>query len=651
VAILLALATVAALPAGALAKRAPSRLHAFASCPEIVGYAQRHFTQTQGASGRGVEPLAEPTIPARAPTDSSTPSAPSTSAKEAAPTYSTTNVQEEGVDEPDVVKTDGATIFTVVGQTLYAVAGTGPGAPRIVGSLALGRPGGDLLLHGRRLLVIQTASPMPVEPVAGTVAPRLRIAAVHSQTLITEVDVGDPAALKVARTLRLDGRYVNARQNGATARVVLSSTPRAYAVADVRGRASGWLPRSRLASRISGRHRTRKIVACRAVRRPPSFSGLGIVSILTIDLDKGLWEVDADAVMTDAQTVYGSAGHLYLATQRWIDPETRPAKLPTTSTLIHRFDVSDPDRTTYEASGRVPGYLLNQYSLSEHGGDLRVASTSEPVWWPGAPQSESQSHVTVLRRQGSTLLPIGRVSGLGRGQRIYSVRFMGDVGYVVTFRQIDPLYTIGLADPTAPKVLGELELLGYSAYLHPIAADLLLGVGQDATPEGRTKGVQVSLFAVGDPAHPKLLAQHALGTASSSQVEFDSHAFLYWAPRQLVVLPLQVFDSDAGTSSSPGFTGAIALKVDRSGIAEIGRVAHDPTDGSVPAINRSIVIGDQLLTVSDGGVLASALDGFGRLGWVAFPQPPRSSLPPLAKPPQRPPPREGTRTAARAPSP
>ena len=207
------------------------------------------------------------------------------------------------------------------------------------------------------------------------------------------------------------------------------------------------------------------------------------------------------------------------------------------------------------------------------------------------------------------------------------MRFIGDVGYVVTFRQVDPLYTIGLADPTAPKLLGQLELLGYSAYLHPIADDLLLGVGQDATPEGRTKGVQVSLFAVGDPAHPRLLAQHALGTASSSQVEFDSHAFLYWAPRQLVVLPLQVFDSGDGTSSSPGFTGAIALKVDGSGIAETGRLAHDPTDGLVPAINRSIVIGDQLLTVSDGGVLASALDGFGRVGWVAFPQPAGSSSP------------------------
>ena len=163
-AIVAALAMVAALPVGALAKRAPSRLHAFASCPEIVGYAQRHFAQTQGAPGRGVEPLAEPAIPARTPTDTSAPSAPS-AGKEAAPTFSTTNVQEEGVDEPDIVKTDGATIFTVVGQTLYAVAATGPGAPRIVGSLALSRAGGDLLLHGRRLLVIQTASPLPVEPV------------------------------------------------------------------------------------------------------------------------------------------------------------------------------------------------------------------------------------------------------------------------------------------------------------------------------------------------------------------------------------------------------------------------------------------------------------------------------------------------------
>ena len=116
-------------------------------------------------------------------------------------------------------------------------------------------------------------------------------------------------------------------------------------------------------------------------------------------------------------------------------------------------------------------------------------------------------------------------------------------------------------------------------------------------------------------------------SASSSQVEFDSHAFLYWAPRQLVVLPVQVFDAGDSGTSSPGFTGAVALTVNPSGIAEAGRVAHDPTDGYVPPITRSVVIGDELLTVSDGGVLASALDGFGRVGWVAFPQPPVTSSP------------------------
>jgi hypothetical protein len=610
VALVLASASVVATPAAALAKRAPSRLRTFGSCASLVGYAQRHLAQTQGVPERVLPGVVEPTIAPAAPQSTA-------GAKEAAPAHSTTNVQEEGVDEPDVVKTDGTTIFTVVGQTLYAVAANGPGSPHIAGSLRLDRYGGDLLLHGGRLIVIQADGAVPLEAGTGPAVPRIAPEQVPGKTVITEVDVRDPSVLKVARTLTLDGQYVNARQNGATARVVLSSNPRAYVLPAARDRSSGWVPRSRFVSRISGRRRARAVVACGAVRRPPTFSGLGMLSILTIDLDKGLWAVDSDGVMTDAQTVYGSPSHLYVATQRWIDPQTQPGELPGTSTLIHRFDVSDPDATTYEASGAVTGYLLNQYSLSEDKGDLRVASTTRPVWWEGAESVPSQSRVTVLRRQGSVLQPIGQVSGLGHGQRIYSVRFLGDVGYVVTFRQIDPLYTIGLADPTAPKVLGELELLGYSAYLHPIAGDLLLGVGQDATPEGRTKGVQVSLFGVGDPPHPRLLAQHALGAASSSQVEYDSHAFLYWAPRKLVVLPVQVYDAAPG--SKPGFTGAVALNVDATGINEVGRVAHNAVDGYSPPISRSMVIGDRLLTLSDGGVLASALDGFTPAGWLPFP--------------------------------
>jgi uncharacterized secreted protein with C-terminal beta-propeller domain len=348
-----------------------------------------------------------------------------------------------------------------------------------------------------------------------------------------------------------------------------------------------------------------------------------MLSIVTMNLDKGLWQADADGVMTDAQTVYGSTKHLYVATQRWVAPDTPIARLPdAATTLISRFDVSDPDHTTYEGSGSVPGYLLNQFSMSEQGGDLRVASTTEPVWWEGAQQVPSRSLVTVLRRgAGGALTRIGQVDGLGHGERIFSVRFLGDVGYVVTFRQIDPLYVVDLSKPEAPRVRGELKLLGYSAYLHPVGNGRLLGIGQDATPEGRTKGSQVTLFDVSGPENPSILAQRSLGGQSSSDVEYDSHAFLFWAPKSLAVLPLQVYGRD-GTV----FAGAVGLKTkgpaDGDLLKEAGRISHDAIDGYVPAIRRELVVGDRLFTISDAGVMGSDLDSFGRLSFVAFPQQP-----------------------------
>jgi uncharacterized secreted protein with C-terminal beta-propeller domain len=338
-----------------------------------------------------------------------------------------------------------------------------------------------------------------------------------------------------------------------------------------------------------------------------------MLSIVTLNLDRGLWQQDSDGVMTDAQTVYGSAKHLYVATQRWIDPNTPASDLPPgTTTLISRFDVTDPDRTSYEGSGSVQGYLLNQYSLSEQDGDLRVASTTEPVWWNGAQQEPSRSMVTVLRRgAGGVLARIGQVDGLGHGQRIYSVRFAGDMGYVVTFRQVDPLYVVDLSDPANPRVRGELELLGYSAYLHPVGPGRLLGVGQDATPEGRLKGAQVSLFDVSDPSAPKLLDQQPLG--GSSEVEYDPHAFLYWGPRKLALLPLQ--------------SSVVGLRVTEA-LAAAGRIEH-------AGARRALVVGGRVYTISDAGVMGSDLDSFGRLSFVAFPQQPTGGpvVPTASSPP------------------
>jgi hypothetical protein len=340
-----------------------------------------------------------------------------------------------------------------------------------------------------------------------------------------------------------------------------------------------------------------------------------MLTVLTIDMRKGLPAVDSDSLMTDAQTVYASRSNLYVATQRWLEQPTTRAPLPAVTTAIHQFDTSEPDRTEYRATGVVTGFLLSQWSLSEYKGDLRVASTDEPVWFQGREARQSESFMTVLRRDGSALLPIGRVGNLGKGERIYAVRFIDDLGFLVTFRQVDPLYVIDLSPPTNPEVLGELKILGYSAYLHPVGDDLLLGVGQDATEEGRTRGTQLSLFDVSNPREPKRIAQRTLGDGSSSQVEYDHHAFLFWPPTRLTVLPLALYQGE-----SQPFVGAVGFRV-AGGIAELGRVTHGSGEGA-GYINRSVVVGDRLFTISELGVKASSLDTLTEQAWVAFPQPP-----------------------------
>ncbi|HEY3018873.1 MAG TPA: beta-propeller domain-containing protein [Solirubrobacteraceae bacterium] len=632
--VLLAALALAALPAEADAKQlhrppaAKVRPRAFASCTDLVGYAGRHFAVTRGVPAPAVLPLGQPVArPVPAPGTQPPSSAPEAQPVAAQPTadttFSTTNNQEEGVDEPDIVKTDGTTIFAVAQGRLFAVA-AGDAEPKVVGSLDLGPTGygAQLLLRGSRLIVISGAAPVavPVEVVSpGQPQPARAALAPYpgaEKTVVTEVDVHDPAAMKVARTMAVDGRYVDARQNGATARVVISSPPRAVADAATRAQARGWVPARRFRSAITGRHYVRPAASCRSIRRPAQFSGLGMLTILTVDLDRGLWAADSDDLMADAQVVYGSPTGLYVATQKWIDPETTPGRLPDEpTTVIHRFDVSDPDRTTFASSGEVRGYLLNQFSLSEDKGHLRAATTSRPVWWPGIdPQSQGESLVTVLDEHGSLLVPVGQVAGLGKGQQIYSVRFLGDAGYVVTFRRIDPLYTIDLSSPTAPRVAGQLELEGYSAYLHPVGPGLLLGIGRDVSA-GAPSGAQVELFDVSDAAAPKLLQRTTLGAGSSSEVEYDHHAFLFWARTRLAVLPVQTYDRDAP------FAGAIGYRIDRSGIAEAGRVEHEAVDGYLQPIRRSIVIGRRLFTVSEAGTMASDLDSLGQSAFVAFPKP------------------------------
>jgi hypothetical protein len=259
----------------------------------------------------------------------------------------------------------------------------------------------------------------------------------------------------------------------------------------------------------------------------------------------------------------------------------------------------------------------------------------------GAPQSES--FLTVLERQGDKLVTKGQVGGLGPNETIQSVRFTGDTAYVVTFRQTDPLYVLDLADPAAPRVLGELKVTGFSSYLHPVADDRLVGVGQSADDEGRTQGLQVSLIDVADPAKPSLVDRESVRNGYSN-AEHDHRAFLWWGASEVAVVPASAWTEVAGSEGGAGenFSGAIVYRITRSSVEEKGRITqtgHLPEAGQAsgqtsegegavapdfvgvaPEIMRSVVVGDTLYTVSPLGVMASDLDSLEETGWALLPR-------------------------------
>lgn len=531
--------------------------------------------------------------------------------------FSGTNIQETGVDEADIVKTDGERVFIVANNELVVVD---VATRTVTGTVRV--PDGDrneMFISGDDVLLVSQGwyqgdrggdDGISIEEAEADIAADIAIApgpgfgpqSAHTNITRISVDGGSP---RVLETLAAEGDYVSARAVDGTARIIVRSNPqynfpfvypqgtageeRAEASnrdALLDSQLSDWIPSFAITDANGTTTDEGLLVPCDQVHAPSEFAGFGVLSVLSVDVDGSLRADKTSSVLAPGEIVYASTESVFIATTTWFDIAALDTAVEqiqeNVTTSIHRFDIASDDSAAYTASGSVEGLVRDSFSFSEHEGHLRVVTTTGNQW-----DETSESWLRVLKEEGDELVEVGRVGDMGNGEAVQSVRFQGDVGYVVTFRQVDPLYTIDLSDPTNPTVLGELKIPGFSSYLHPIGDGLVIGVGSDADEQtGRVTGSKVSLFDVSDLENPEEISTW-IGPDSWNNVGWDTHAFLWWAPENLAAVPIQTWEN------GQNWAGIVLLRVETDTITEVGRIDHD---------DDSIGIGDtecRQITVAD----------------------------------------------------
>ncbi|HSV41064.1 MAG TPA: beta-propeller domain-containing protein [Nocardioidaceae bacterium] len=448
-----------------------------------------------------------------------------------------TNVQEAGIDEPDRAKTDGRLVFQIHERQLVVTDVSGDEPVELSRTPMPSKFNAEnLLLVGDTVIV--TATSYDYAPMGRMAADYYYGGVASSQ--IAVYDVGAPRNPVLVSEHSYEGTLVEARQYGDTVRLVLqhSGLPELDFVQPGRRRTERdatrenreilrnstideWLPLAEHDG-VEG-----PLVDCQDVRHPLTDSGLGTISVVTFQASDPS-DDSAVAVTTSGSVAYSATDRLYVATPvmpeyrvepwglgnfREVAPPDAPAR-----TEIHAFDLT-ADGTTYAASGTVQGMVKDRWSFDDHDGELRVATSLTKSW------ETTDNAVTVLRQDGGELRVLGSVRGLGPKEEIKSVRWFDDFAVVVTFRQTDPLYTVDLTNPADPKVLGELKIPGFSAYLHPIGDDRILGLGSSATNEGQVTGAQFATFDISDLRDPQQLDVLRMRDVDELTAAWDPHAF------------------------------------------------------------------------------------------------------------------------------
>lgn len=498
--------------------------------------------------------------------------------------YSSTNTQTEGVDEGDVIKTDGELIYLCTGDQLKLIRPNG-GAPELAAELNLGEGAyaEELYVDGDTVTVVGSRYRRGGDYGGG------------SYSFVKVYDASNPSAPKLRREYEISGSTVTSRRQDGI--LYLLTNYYSYGGIDPRP--------------IVCHGGLEQPVAMADILVPRTPSGGSLSTLSAIDTRDPKEPVVSETVLVGGSGHYMSSAAFYVAGTVYAGGSN--------STHIAKFEL-DGTSIGYAGSGVVKGSLLNQFSMDEHKGNLRVATTD---WNPRA------NHLFVL---DADMNICGSVQGYAPEERIYSARFMGDRGYVVTFRETDPLFVFDLSNPANPAVTGELKVPGFSSYLHPVSDTVLLGVGQEVgdlvyrSPSGeevvvgqQTAGIKLSLFDVSDMGRPREIDTLVLGTSGHSELLSNHKAAMFRQDRGQLCFPVNLY----GSGEAESFTGMSMISYAGNKLQELGHLTYEnpyttyEKEGARLYLpQRTVYIGEHLYYLQDGLLRCfdySTLEELGRL--------------------------------------
>jgi len=554
------------------------------------------------------------------------------------PEHSETNIQVAGVDEADIVKNDGKYIYTISGDSVFILSAYPPEGAKIIAKIEYEKDTtklSELFIDGDRLIVIGSSYIKKETEKIPSSGQKNIIPPYYSQnfTFIKTYDTSNKEKPKLVRNVEYEGSYSTSRKVESNVYVVLTTSPNYYLYNNkTEIKDSDIIPKYKDEKNESKKDLT-PVCGCADIGyfAPDKFSSF--ISIVSVPVKDNSKEVDKKVIAGYSENVYASTKNIYVASSN----SSYYSDWPTSGgvdekTNIYKFKMDGPS-TQFLTSSEVPGTILNQFSMDEYNNYFRIATTKGQVW---DEKQKSKNNVYVL---DSDMKIMGKVEGLAEGEKIYSARFMGNKAYLVTFKKIDPFFTLDMSDPKNPKVLGALKIPGYSDYLHPYDENHIIGIGKNTVEAEQElknergidfawyQGIKIALFDVTDFKNPKEMFKVSIGDRGTDSYALEDHkAFLFDKDKRLLVLPIALAElteaqkksqSSASTYGKFIFQGAYVYDISLEGINFKGRITHT-TDSSVPKdeyyynnqendIQRTLYIGDYLYTVSNEKIKANKL--------------------------------------------